>query len=183
MGKLMIDTGAARSMIHVSMLKHTQYRIAGPIDKRYVSASGEPIRLYQKLIDICIPIPKVGPYWFRKVLVSLSRKQTTTFLIGTPDILRMGLILNYNDFTFSITKGIYKGQTFDMEIKKGQQIKNIAELDSDLKNQQVEDLFDSWVLSVSETDTDSESVESNTPFCVFILNSLVRAVINVLIKS
>ena len=76
----MIDTGAARSMIHVSMLKHIKYRIAGPIDKRYISASGDELRLHSKLIDVCIPIPNAGMYWFRKVLVSLSRKPTNTFL-------------------------------------------------------------------------------------------------------
>ena len=161
----MIDTGAARSMIHVSMLKNAKYKIAGPIDKNYVSASGDTLRLYKSLIDICIPLPQTGPYWFRKVLVSLSRTPTNTFLIGTPDIIRMGLILNYNNFTFSINKGLYKGHHFRMETNNGSRVKNVAELDSELKNQQVEDLFDSWIQSVSETETDLESVKSTNPIC------------------
>ena len=124
----MIDTGAARSLIHVSQLKIAEYTIAGPVVKRYVTASGDQLKLGKSLVNVKIVLPNQKTYWIQQVLVCLSNKPSKTILIGSPDIIRLGLVLDYNSFSIKITKGALRNTSFKMSTVPNRSLSELADI-------------------------------------------------------
>ena len=143
-GKILIDTGAARSMIHKNMLRTAKYKISRPIDKIYCGAGGNTLNVSPHLVDVEVNIDGLGPFVFKDVIVSLSPKETDTMLLGSPDIVRMGIVLDYDQFKITLKKGKYKTAIFDMTNFKGQKVAEIADFESANQDQAVHDLFDDW---------------------------------------
>ena len=145
------------------MLRTANYVISRPVDKTYCGAGGNTLNVSPHLVNVEVKIDGLGPFVFKDVIVSLSPKETNTMLLGSPDIVRMGLVLDYAHFKITFQKGRYKNATYDMTNFKGQKVAEIADFESASQNQAVNDLFDDWftIFTVNEECPQSSKVKSS----------------------
>ena len=143
-------------MIHESMLKQANYELAETCKHKYFGAGNKQIKTANRYVNIRVLIDNVGEAVFKNVIVSQEPKKTNIMLVGTPDIVRMGLSLDYKDQIIRFQSGKLAGKSAKMKnYNKSKDINNI------LIKQAVIDLFDDHVLSVDcEENDDSYSTSA-----------------------
>ena len=75
-GWVLVDTGAAVSMVNSSALTSDNHVIVGKRTKIYNGAGGSPLPLSDDLVDVKLFIPKCGFMWIKNAIVCLGRKST-----------------------------------------------------------------------------------------------------------
>ena len=147
-------------MIHESRLKNANYEQARVCNHKYFGAGNKQIKTANRYINIRVHIDNVGEAVFKNVIVSQEPKESNVMLIGTPDIVRMGLNLDYKAQMIKFQSGKLAGKMVKMKnFNRSKDINNI------IVKQQVIDLFDDHVLTVTEQDSVDDDVSSNTAIC------------------
>ena len=108
-GWVLVDTGAAVSMVNSSALTSDNHVIVGKRTKIYNGAGGSPLPLSDDLVDVKLFIPKCGFMWIKNAIVCLGRKSTNSILMGVPDIKRMGMTLDFDKNEINFQKSHLKG--------------------------------------------------------------------------
>ena len=111
-GHILVDSGAAVSLVNEHALTPDNHTVAGKRTKHYKGAGDEPLPLGDYLVNIKVDILNVGQLEIREAVVCKGKKANAKILMGTPDIRRLGLILNYSDNTIKITRGALKNNIF-----------------------------------------------------------------------
>ena len=142
------------------MLKNANYEKSQKCTHRYFGAGNKQIRTASHYINIRILIEGIGEAVFKNVIVSEEVKQSNVMLVGTPDIVRMGLNLDYKNQLITFQSGKLAGKTVKMKnFNRSKDVNNI------LVKQAVIDLFDDHVLSVQEEKDDKCDISSVTANC------------------
>ena len=125
-GWLLIDTGAAVSLINECALSKHNYRVKTKRDQKYSGVSGAPLDLWDHLVDVDIYIRQLGWLTLENVVVCKGRKGMETVLMGGPDITRHGLILNYNNNSVNFTRSNLAGGILKMPTLKSIKINSMS---------------------------------------------------------
>ena len=95
-GWVLIDTGATVSLINQQALTADNHRIVGRRTRKYFGAGGSELPLGDYLVDVQVFVVDYGVLEVKNAIVCKGRKSTNTILLGTPDIRRLGLVLDYS---------------------------------------------------------------------------------------
>ena len=115
-GRLTFDSGAANSMINAQALKYCQWKSAGPRVKRYISAGGDDLKLWNNVVDVAIEIQNQGMFVFKHVLV-VESKMIEQVLIGRTDMNRLKVMIDFENQKMRI--GIHRdSKWFPMNVQK-----------------------------------------------------------------
>ena len=125
-GWLLIDTGAASSMINEQALTSTNHTIAGKRKQTYWGAGGTELPLGDNLVNVKVHIEGVGVIEAKNVIVCKGNKGTNTMLLGGPDIRKYGLILDYSNGVVTFSFGYLKGKSIRMPTVKSLAAQDIA---------------------------------------------------------
>ena len=96
-GWVLVDTGAAVSMVNAKALTNYNHVVVGKRTKTYSGAGGSPLPLDDNLVDVKIFIPNHGHMVIKNAIVCHGRKSTNSILMGVPDIKRMCMVLNFHN--------------------------------------------------------------------------------------
>ena len=97
-GTVKLDSGACKSLIHVSLLKFCRILKKEKLnDKNVRGADGSRIPLADYTVDIEIEIENLGIFMLRKVLVSTTPKNgfEKSFLLGLSDLNRLKIDMDF----------------------------------------------------------------------------------------
>ena len=147
-GWVLVDTGAAVSMVNACSLTPDNHVIVGKRTKVYNGAGGSPLPLSDDLVDVKVFIPKCGFLWIRKAIVCLGKKSTNSILMGVPDIKRMGMVLDFNNNEIIFNKSNLKDVRLRMPT-----IKSLAaqyEVFAKLENEKLNTVMNESVLGMFE---------------------------------
>ena len=102
-GWLLIDTGAASSMINEQALTPLNHTIAGRRSQTYYGAGGSELPLGENLVNVRLHIDGIGQMEAKNVIVCKGKRGVSTMLLGGPEIRKNGLVLDYSKgiITFS----------------------------------------------------------------------------------
>ena len=125
-GWLLIDTGAASSMINEKALTLFNHTIAGKRRQAYYGAGGTELPLGDNLVNVKIHIEGVGTIEAKNVIVCKGQKGTNTMLLGGPDIRKYGLILDYSNGIVTFSFGYLKGKSVRMPTVRALASEDIA---------------------------------------------------------
>ena len=110
----MVDSGASVSLVNENALTADNHVKSGVRTKSYRGAGNEVLPLGDHLVNIRVQIPNVGPIEIKNAVVCKGTRPNDKILMGTPDIQRLGLILNYQNNTIKITRGALKNKIIKM---------------------------------------------------------------------
>ena len=125
-GWLLIDTGAASSMINEKALTPFNHTIAGKRSQKYWGAGGSELPLGENLVNVRVHIEGVGTIEAKNVIVCKGTKGTNTMLLGGPDIRKYGLVLDYSSGIVTFSFGYLKGKSIRMPTVKSLASQNIV---------------------------------------------------------
>ena len=77
-GWVLVDTGAAVSMVNACSLTADNHVVVGKRTKVYNGAGGSPLPLGDDLVNVKVFIPKHGYMWVKNAIVCLGRKSTNS---------------------------------------------------------------------------------------------------------
>ena len=170
-GWLLIDTGAASSMINEQALTPSNHTIAGKRSQTYYGAGGSELPLGDNLVHVRLHIDGVGEMVAKNVIVCKGNKGVNTMLLGGPDIRKYGLVLDYSKGIITFSFGNLKGKRVRMPTVKALKANNVqlAEaLDRNDRNDRPEitepliRMFESLVCMISPSSSEnSESPPSS----------------------
>ena len=92
---VLVDSGACRSLMHEKLLKGKQYTLAGKRSRRYTSASGEGIKLWNRLVDVEMDVKGIGVLKLKNVAVHKG-KFSSEMLLGRVDMRRLNVDVIYS---------------------------------------------------------------------------------------
>ena len=124
-GWLLIDTGAASSMINEQALTETNHTIAGKRFQTYYGAGGTELPLGDDLVNVHLHIDGVGDITAKNVIVCKGKKGISTMLLGGPDIRKYGLILDYSKGIITFSFGNLRGRKIRMPTVKALKANNV----------------------------------------------------------
>ena len=151
-----MDSGAAVSLVNEHALTADNHIIVGRRTKIYKGAGNEILPLGDNLVDIKVKIPDVGFLTIKNAVVCKGQRHNSKILMGTPDIQRLGLILNYNNNTIQITKGSLKNKSFKMPtirslLKEDRAFEIIdAYRSSNELSESIQSMFETLICTVSD---------------------------------
>ena len=108
-GWVLIDTGATVSLINQQALTADNHRIVGRRIRKYYGAGGSELPLGDHLVDVRVHVVGCGFMEVKNAIVCKGRKSTNTILLGTPDIRRLGLVLDYSKNKIIFNKSNLQG--------------------------------------------------------------------------
>ena len=127
-GRLTFDSGAANSMINSKALQYCQWKRAGPRLKKYVSAGGDDLPLWNFVVDVALEIAGQGMFVLKQVLVA-ETKMLEQVLVGRTDMNRLKMTIDFENGKMRIGSG--KGtQWFPMTVQKLDSIATIKRVSS-----------------------------------------------------
>lgn len=128
-GTILVDTGASVSMVNSVVLKYAKYEIAGPRTQIYTGAGGSDLPLGKDLINLVVNIRNKGMLVVKNVVVCNSKKQSNTMLLGGPQIMEFGMLINYKSGMMHFNYGLLAGKGVQMKkIEKGQIIGSMQQI-------------------------------------------------------
>ena len=148
-GWILVDTGAAVSMVNAKALTKHNHVVVGKRTKTYSGAGGSPLPLDDNLVDIKIFIPNHGHMVIKNAIVCHGKKSTNSILMGVPDIKRMGMVLNFHSNTIQFHKTHLQGVSLKMPT-----IKSLAcqyEIFAEIEKERKENQSDESVLNMFES--------------------------------
>ena len=166
-GHILVDSGAAVSLVNENALTPDNHTVAGKRTKRYKGAGDEPLPLGDYLVNVKVDILNVGQIEIKNAVVCKGKQSNAKILMGTPDIQRLGLILNYNTNTIQITRGTLKNKILRMPTIRSLMADDKAfEIIEQNRTQShfsesIQTMFESLICMVLETDIKNDCV-SNT---------------------
>ena len=95
----MVNSGASVSLLNENALTGQNHVKAGLRTKSYKGAGDETLPLGDYLVNLTVDIPNIGKISIQNAVVCKGRRANAKILMGTPDIQRLGLILNYQSNT------------------------------------------------------------------------------------
>ena len=113
-GYVLIDTGAASSLVNMQALTKDNYRVVGRRTRPYYGAGGSVLPLADFLADVRLEVEGVGVVEIKRAIVCNGNRSNNVVLMGGPDIRRLGLILDYNEGKITFARGRYGGKSVKM---------------------------------------------------------------------
>ena len=113
-GHILVDSGASVSLINENALTAANHVKAGLRTRSYKGAGDETLPLGDYLVNVTVEIPNMGKICIKNAVVCKGRRANAKILMGTPDIQRLGLILNYQNNTIKITRGPLRNKMIKM---------------------------------------------------------------------
>ena len=172
-GWLLIDTGAASSMINEQALTNSNHTIACKRTQTYWGAGGTELPLGDNLVNVSVYIEGIGNIEAKNVIVCKGKKGTNTMLLGGPDIRRYGLILDYSSGIVTFSFGHLKGKSIRMPTVRSLASQDIAFAELSKRNDRPEitepliKMFEGLICMIStssskERELKIEEVKSDT---------------------
>ena len=115
-GRLTFDSGAANSMINSQALQHCQWKKAGPRLKKYVSAGGDDLPLWDFVVDVALEIAGQGMFVLKHVLVA-ETKMLEQVLVGRTDMNRLKMTIDFENRRMRLGVG-KNNKWFPMSVQK-----------------------------------------------------------------
>ena len=159
-GWILVDTGAAVSMVNAKALTKHNHVIVGKRTKTYSGAGGSPLPLDDNLVDIKIFIPNHGHMVIKNAIVCHGKKSTNSILMGVPDIKRMGMVLNFHTNSIQFHKTHLQGVSLKMPTIKSLacQYEIFAEIEKERKeNQSDESVLNMFESMINMLNTDNKN--------------------------
>ena len=155
-GRLTFDSGAANSMINAKALEYCQWKKAGPRVKKYISAGGDDLPLWNEVVDVALNIAGQGMFVLKQVLVA-ETSMLEQVLVGRTDMNRLKIKMDFETQMMKI--GVSSSEKwFPMSIQK---LNSIATVKSESKDEpEVKFADEGDVMSVNQVYKEIEKWKS-----------------------
>ena len=139
-GRIVLDSGAANSMIHADRLRECQYKVSGPRVKQYKGAGGTILELKDVVVDVVVEIAGRGMFCLKDVLVSEAKDATVKYqvLMGRADINRFKVALDFGAQRLKFGVGHLKDQWIPMKVVL---VEHIATVETESRKSSTEKVF------------------------------------------
>ena len=137
-GYVLIDTGAASSLVNQHALTKGNYRIVGRRTKPYYGAGGAVLPLADYIVDVKLEVENVGVIEIKQAIVCQGNRSNKVVLMGGPDIRRLGLILDYNEGKITFARGRHSGRSVRMPTIRSLANKDVAFTEVEMRNDRPE---------------------------------------------
>ena len=117
-GWILVDTGATVSLVNKQSLTADNHVKVSRRLRNYYGAGGSQLPLGDYLVDVKVWIEPHGELVIKNAIVCEGKKSVNTILLGTPDIRRLGLVLDYNQNKMLFTRTNLQGVQLRMPTLK-----------------------------------------------------------------
>ena len=159
------------SLVNEHALTADNHKISGKRTKSYRGAGNETLPLGDDLVNIRVYIPNVGNIEILNAVVCKGQRSNSKILMGTPDIQRLGLILNYSNNTIRITRGPLRNKILKMPTIRSLLQEDSAfqivdtKRDKNIVSESIQTMFETLICMISDTNdfkTDVQNVKNLT---------------------